>query len=538
MKKTLLLAALLTSSVASFAQWPSSADGPFPLVSSLDETDYSRDMRVNSEGTTYVLKLVPGTDEGGAILMSYRLHIVDKNGNVLTSTDQGRQSGIEVCTTRNRSSVVVNDLLYIDKNDNVLVVVNDCRNTTEDSHWRGYTLYKLDKDGNKIWEHDLMDGMTYQMPVRLSVTETTDGGYVCAFQDYQSNNNNSIFYEKLDKDGNSLWQKHLTSTSGIDQQPYLVTAENNEVIMVYASGTNEHLYAVRIDQDGEVKWSTRFYRGGFDSIPLWTHLRVTKGPKDGVLVAWRDDRSYCGWYSGYLNFIDGEGNIAYPNDMDAIQIAYPEDGISTYDVSIDHSDKDNATYTAYRLTDQASQSWHGINVQKVTDQGELLWNVEGEEVVPFEYNNNVGNIIVKEADQGCIVFYFFRNGITSFSDAELHAAKVDNDGHVTWDIILSNTTSYKAHLFASQLIDGDHWIISWEDRLDNPSNNNGVYDRFACRLNVDGTMGEPTEAINTVSVPKGVPATYYNIAGERLSAPVKGINIVQTAQGVRKVFNN
>lgn len=96
-----------------------------------------------------------------------------------------------------------------------------------------------------------------------------------------------------------------------------------------------------------------------------------------MLVNWRDDREYDGWWKNYVNHVDAEGNIAYPNEMDAVRVAYLEDGISIAGASIAHNDQEGTSFVAYRFYAQKSQDYEGLGVQKIADNGELLWDAEG-----------------------------------------------------------------------------------------------------------------------------------------------------------------
>lgn len=93
--------------------------------------------------------------------------------------------------------------------------------------------------------------------------------------------------------------------------PYLINSGDNQFILVYAKGSNQDLYARKIDFDGTSVWpeDTRIYRGGFGSIPLWTILNVQPSGDGGVILSWNDDRYYTNTESAYLSYVKPNGEL-------------------------------------------------------------------------------------------------------------------------------------------------------------------------------------------------------------------------------------
>lgn len=539
MKKFLLLTALFGAALTAAAQWPTNMDESPVLITPSGITDYGNYQATSPDGTVYTMQIVPRNfDEAGRTALRYILSICGPDGVMKTATDQGAEGAIEVCYTPNRSWTVVSDPLHIDRDGNPIIIVEDCRNSAEDSKDLSFTVYKFDKDGNKIWEHDLNEGMTVEEAASCDMAQTTDGGYVFCYcvYDYQTQLQH-IELEKLDKDGNTLWHKVMKDSKSAYNWPILVETDNNDAILAYTFGTSMYVYTARIDENGNEKWSTRIYRGGFDTTPLWTHFHAIPDGKGGVLVNWRDDREYDGWWKNYVNHVDAEGNIAYPNEMDAVRVAYLEDGISIAGASIAHNDQEGTSFVAYRFYAQKSQDYEGLGVQKIADNGELLWDAEGINVEDLSFDLEVANVQVQCAeDGGCVVFYQLGEGNNVTGPKENRAAKYNKDGVREWNIKLDNWDTYKVSLLSTPLIDGQYWIVSWEDRLDGPSDMGNCYDRYAIRLYTNGERQPAPEAIAHTSLDKGNGAVqYFNAAGQRIAAPAQGVNIIKTSDGVRKV---
>ena len=541
MKKCLFLFALFCAAMSSFAQWPTSLEEDPVLITPYAMEDYGDCVLTNKNGVTYIVQVKPdNTTDAGRIGINYVIGICDKDGKMKTSVAEGSTPGIG--THAGRSWTVVNTIASLDRDGNLIVCVQDCRNNADpESNHPGYTLYKVDEDGKILFESDFFDGEIFPEAYGFRVAQTTDGGYMCCCCVHPYDGEpDYINVEMFDAKGKSLWQKQYKDAAYTYSWPWMVETDGNDAIIVYAHGSNLDLRAKRLSAtDGSEKWDVRFYRGGFDTTPIWTHIRVAPSPDGGVFCSWRDDRKGQGWFDQYIQYVKGDGTIGYPNKMNAVQVVYVNteelNGLTTAQGEMVHNDKDHCNYMAYRVFSQGSQTWNGIGVQKIDDSGELLWDEAGVDVEEFRNNLAVGSISVQNApDGGCVVFYQTGTHDNAYGGKNSYAAKFTPDGTKEWTRKIDNHFTYKVSQYSSPLIDNEYYVVSWEDRRDRESTMSGGYDRYAIRFNADGTFGKAAEGITTTEDLRYEGAQYFDVAGKQHATPAKGLNIVKTPFGVKK----
>lgn len=487
MKKFLLLLTAVLCGTAARAQWTSDP-AVNTRVTAIGKEDYGREVKTTADGRTYIVSITP---EGGKNL-AWRLQIVDKDGRITFP-----EEGMVVSCERNKTWTVVNQNLLVDRDGNALVFVNDFRNSSGNTDLVSNTVYKIAPDGTMLWPEtgiDLSGGATFELTAHISAVQTTDGGYVMAYQtvgddDY---NKTTVRVEKLNADGTAAWSKPLVLADANRNYsyPYLVDAGDNQVLMIYLAGSNLDVMARLLDFDGSSVWSedTKLYQGGFDQIPVWTHLAVNPAPDGGAFVTWRDDRYYESQFSNYISYIKNDGTLGFPGGVNALKISYAE--YSRMDPSVVYDEQEKCVYAVYRQFSQNMQSRCGIYMQKISLDGELLWGPEGKPVVAIQDEVTTGYATVQKAGGSDIaVFYQCR----TLADGNVHSyvMKYDKDGNGLWDkpVNFATTVSEKNDLLSSPLIDDKYWVLNWEDYRD--VDNLKTNCLYLQRVNTDGTLGVP-----------------------------------------------
>ncbi len=494
MRKLLLLFILsLCWGTNSFAQWTSNP-AVNTRVTEVGKSDYGREVVTTDEGITYVVTITPeGYGDDDKFYMSHRLQIIDKDGYKMFP-----EEGLVLCTERNKTYTVTNQLLLVDKDGNAIVMAHDCRNSPSSYDYQGYTVYKVATDGTILWSTDLADGEAFYGSASISAVQTTDGGYVFAYSVYGSNTMMYLRAEKLNSNGEKAWDEPyiLSSTSKYYSYPYLVDAGFNEVMMIYVEG-DSNVYAHMIEFDGSSVWSkdvTVHNSGGFGSTPAWTFIEVTPAPDGGAFVAWRDGRNNDASYTGYLSYITWGGSSGFSGVTDGLKISYADE-YSRMTPHIYYDENEKCIYAVYRQFNQAQQDQCGIYMQKISLEGEILWDAEGLPVVAIQDEVHVDYCSIQGAGDGNVaVFYQLSRGT---GDVDSYVMKYDKDGNALWDeaINFSTCVSEKSDLISSPLIDDSYWIACWYDYRDYDSLEKSV--EYAQLVNIDGTLGDgsdvPTE---------------------------------------------
>ena len=153
MKKSLFTLFAIGLAFGVSAQWTADPLLVFPEESSL----YVHEMKTGPGGTTYFLIDHPaGADEYDFenVTYDFRLQAYDKDGNKQFTEDP---YGKLISNYPNRSWTTCNDYLMVDRDDNAIVSVADCRNS--DSKLMSYTIYKVSPTGEMLWGEDGINGI-------------------------------------------------------------------------------------------------------------------------------------------------------------------------------------------------------------------------------------------------------------------------------------------------------------------------------------------------------------------------------------------
>ncbi len=543
MKKNLLLATVcVLSAVSALAQWNSD-----PAINAYawpkSEAYYSNEMGITPDGKTWLAVNFP--NYGG---VSTAVQLIDTAGNWVF------EEPIVLADYDARSWTSYGQILFVDRDGNAIVSVNDSRYGSG-SGLENHTVYKISPEGEFLWGEDgitLEGENVYDLVASMSICQLADGSYVFAWQHSHTDNFNmmSIEMQRLSADGEMLWNAEdvrLHDAKVNYMYPYVVDGGSNQVILLYAKGTAQDLYARKLDFDGTPVWSedTRVYNGGWGSIPIWTLLSVAPSGDGGVLVTWNDDRYFTNIESAYMAYVKPNGEMGF-NINNGLKLGYSE--LRAFTVKCIY---DKVTDSFIAMWDEASsgQSWNRVVAQRVSKDGELLWSENGLEIKPIE-QTNYGYFSVQNSVNDEVAFFYMRNYTNSFGDVEAFVTTVNvNDTTIRREseFTKGDRISEKSSLKSTPMHDGKYWIVKWEDhgRVEDEIKEDNM---MIQRLNVDFTLGNPgdaavesvktdnntfvalasiveNEAMFAVNVPTAMPATLaiYNVNGALVATPFSGV---------------
>ncbi len=540
MRKILLsLTAVLLSLTAS-AQWTDSYEQAVRALGPGNADSFYENLTfTTSKGDTYVLTVRPnGLDDYGRTRLDYRMQILDANGHLVLP-----EGGQSVCNYANRSYLVVNTTGYVDNDNNFLVIAHDARNAAPESDNLSYTVYKFNAKGESLWEPVMLwDGETFEGSAGINVTQTTDGGYVFTWLSFSMTEENApqkVHIEKVSKEGKSVWKRTLSDTKKSYGYPYVQECGDNEVMLVYLYGSNQTVYAQKLTADGQDSWETpvKVYQGGFDQIPVWTHLQVEKAP-DGVFISWRDDRNYEDVFSGYISYIKKDGTYGFPNTYNALKVSYASE-YSRMEPHIVVDEAHQCLYAIYRQYSQAYQSYKGIFMQKIGFDGDLKWGPEGVAVVPIQNSVDLGYFSIQMAGDNEVAAFWQQN-VNNVTTSYYQKFTAEGEPVFEENLCFNPTASTKLDLCSSRLLEGKYWVMSWLDYCDTQETDAKKQAAvYLNRLNVDGTMGGLSEGIRQLpaTTETDAPTEIYDTHGRRVPAlGSKGVYLVKRGQHVQKVI--
>ena len=530
MKKIIITASVVLSTVLATAQWSNKVSEPY-WVNTENEYFYGYDLGMacndnawlwlNWEGDTHYVQLF---DTTGVALLGEK--------NMLVSDHQDRLTGY------------VNQNLFVDSNGDAIVVVSDLRHSSIEEDLGTYTAYKISQTGEMLWGEDgvLLDSdMGTYISAMMGIAEMSDGSYVFT---WTHSNNDAIFsieVQRVSADGELLWnadETRLTDPEGNITYfwPYIVDAGYGQSILVYTKGSGSELYARKLDFDGTPVWSkdTRIYNGGFLSTPLWTLLCVKPSGDGGVIVTWYDDRYYSGIESIYMSYVKSNGELGFASGAEGQKLCYSENRAlsttCTYDPASD-------SFIAFWRESTPGQGSYRIVAQSVSKDGELLWGENGLEIEPMGEYENYDDLSIRTAREGEVALFYMKRNSLEYGNVDIRMQLLDTrNGVLLWDEsrVITDTISptEKTDMKVTDMASQKFWIFGWDDRgVESDPNNKWLYLQ---RVNYDGTVGNPgNAAIDKIE-------TYdsgMTVAYAHNKEVVFAINSSQASQATLAIYN-
>ncbi len=516
MKRILLSMALAAAMAAPVsAQWVNDP-AQCNIVSPAGSNNYGYDIQTNANGMTYVFMQIPHNET-----IEMRLQILDKDG-VKTLPEEGQLISAEA----NQTWTKVNQHLLIDRDGNAVIAVFDFRKGNET-----YTIYKYDETGKELWSRTLGEGVDNESLASMSMVNTTDGGYMLAYEAYSYDNApTKIYVYKLKADGSLAWSEPLLlkDDSGVNDYtyPYLVDAGDGQAMMVYAKGSNQDLMARMIDISGDDVWDEDLivYRGGFmPSLPLYTMMDVYSAPDGGAFVAWCDPDALTSTYENRLSYIKNDATYGFSTGEEGTNVSNQTE-YSRMVPTVYYDKNEKAVYMVYRQFDQAAQNLQGLFLQKMSLDGELLWGPNGKPVIDIQDSVNCSFCTIQGAKDGQIaVFYQTMAGNATNSPVGSYIALYDKEGNqVQAPVNFSTSTAVKNNLLSSPLMDDQYYLVNWNE---NPSQNK----ENICmqRVYLDGSVSGIREIDGEHNAKTLLRQEIYAPSGERLQHLSEGVNIIR-----------
>ena len=532
MKRLLILTLCFvfgTLSIDIMAQWTSNPNLNTE-VSAPRNRVYAWDFGVNPDNSITTAFLSPGD---GNIEMWYNIH--DTEG--ATIFEDGARL---VASSPTILFTMFNSIAYHDAQGNMLMIYQNKRNAVEQGVFGdnfNYDVYKVSPKGELLWSEpvDLNRGKySEDAQGSMSVAGLEDGSYVFAFADYfivDDTYSSRICLERISADGEFLWEKTLCieEPNVMYAYPYLVSAGDNQVILLYAKGSNQDLMLRKIDFDGSSVWNedVKVYRGGFPSVPIWTFLSIIPDGEGGAIVGWRDDRHFTNYEKTYVSHVLSDGSYAYASGIEGEAVGYTE-GMRSFEPTMLYDKDNDCLYTIRRETNMG-QGVQRLMLQKMASTGELLWGPEGVEMRPDD-GNLVAYFDLQFAEDGNVVaFYMVQVG---GNDVAAYAHKFNKEtGESMWeqDVLFTPVIDSRSELKVSPLIDGKYWVAMWEDERILEDDNIDVdwtempIRLYMQRINIDGSLGSIAEVTSIDSV------------NDEFTISVQGNSIIAPADA--KIYN-
>ena len=401
------------------------------------------------------------------------LYFFDKDGNAIWDEPviMGGDSTRAFTKTMSR--------LMVDDEDNAIVV----RQSFKTKALETYTAYKINEEGAHLWPEEGVDlygdGLASSLSIAaLKMTQLEDGDYVFAWMD------NGIMAQKISREGERLWGDGKNLGGGA--YPYLVDAGRGDFIMGYQG--SEGLMARRMDFDGNDVWIKPVVAFDGDlspSVPTWTYLDFIPVEGGGLFSFYAFDG---GMHYPCLAYVKADGTLGFVDGSAGCRIDYSL--YAGFSPSVIYDAEHKVIYACW-ASYAGSQSNERFAAQKVSLDGELLWDSEGLEILPLKHRT-LKNPTLALGSENTVLFNVLENigiGNSASDPLALQSCLVDADGKFVWSDTLetvSGVESYKGDVFCSPHFD-NQWILVWEDCRDYGGMVNSWF--YGQNIDIKGRLG-------------------------------------------------
>jgi hypothetical protein len=178
-------------------------------------------------------------------------------------------------------------------------------------------LIKVDYESNELWNKTV----THKNPgVGLCIQPTIDKGYIIVGESTSDRRDNDILLFKIDADGNEIWEKNFGGNKD-DVGHFVQATLDGGYILIgdtesFGAGYSD-IWIIKVDAIGEKIWDKTYGGAGFDT---GTCIKQTMDCNYVFVggIAEQSDKESSHWYSETsLSFIklDSSGNSLWQNNI-------------------------------------------------------------------------------------------------------------------------------------------------------------------------------------------------------------------------------
>ena len=294
-----------------------------------------------------------------------------------------------------------------------------------------------------------------------------------------------VFAQRLDKDGNILWNPDgvsICTLPGAQADPTIIQDGEGGVIIAWRDQRAQYfkIYAQRLDEEGNIQWALNGVSVCTSNEPGYMPQVVPDG-HGNFYVAWRDDR--WGYGQVYCQKLDGDGNLLWAPD--GLNVC-PTLGWQDWPEII--SDTEGGAIIVWHDERYGFLS-HYIYAQRLNGEGDILWGEAGAPICLFDYYKWQQGCIADGQGGGIVTWY--GNGYGGGGGYEVFAQKFDSSGSILWlssgvPVCQAPGDQIRPHLVSD---DAGGAIISWLDNRD------GRDDIYAQRVTANGNSKWQTDGL-------------------------------------------
>ncbi len=309
-----------------------------------------------------------------------------------------------------------------DENGGAILVWYDYREGNSDIY-----AQRIDSDGNQLWDPNgtlvcNSDGDQY----RARICEDGDGGVIITWEDHRTGNY-GIYAQRINSSGDVLWESNGTIISNYpttQEVPSICSDGSGGAIISWdrriATG-NEDIFAQKINASGDTQWTPNgtviCSLSGYQIQPV-----MCSDGEGGAIIAWEDRRSD---YDVYMQRINSSGDAEWTTN--GVWIGDTTNGIYPDIIS----DGFGGAIISWRTYGNSNYDFYA---ERIDSSGTALWGPGGIAVAAEQgINNNQYYGKICSDGAGGAIFVYVDNPQAASDDDDLYAQKVDALGTIMWN---------------------------------------------------------------------------------------------------------
>lgn len=492
MKKSLLLllGSLFLYMASVSAQWSSDIENPLQLSTVRSTFSGENFTKKLQDGRVYVCWLYSMYSTNGKQGFGIKLILLNEDGTVA----EGWPEGGLIVSDKWAPSYTTGYGVTLAADNSVVITHTDSRNYEgTDNNFGQAFAYRVSADGKHLWGEDgvalVEDIAKYKLSLRPKVSERNDGNIIITWSD---NYTHEIHMNILAiEDGHKLLADDVIIPDGIT--PNAMASGQDKVILTYRNLANNVLYAQKYDKNGQAEWLEAVAIA--ESYPVANNgdLRgIYPDGEDGLFVTWQ--AGVGNFHYAVVQRISSDGDLlmgldgAVPTNVKAAMQTSPA-------IAIDY--KNQVIYMQF-IDARSSQNTVSY-VQKFDFSGNRYW---GDTAMKLDKANNSSVLGMVNTDNGAIGLYA--------SSASISAYRVEPDGNILWDRIVSKKVGYNGSI--SNLVN-DQIVISWGSS--SVRDESSWMNLYSQNIKVDGSIG------NITSIEENTLSNHFRVYTDHENKQVK-----------------
>ncbi|MBI5435012.1 MAG: hypothetical protein HZA52_19415 [Planctomycetes bacterium] len=470
-----LVLSLSASSVlatAAFAQWTNDPAVNLPIAAAANDQAVPK-VAATADGKTWF-----GWFDNRAGSYAVYVQCVDAQGNALFAPN-----GLLVSANPQSTSLVDWDLVTDAQGDALLAFTDTRAGSDLDVY-----AYKITQAGAFAWgANGVTVSSNNDFEASPQCAELSDGSLAVVWGRSPSGVDGTVRIQRLDANGVAQYAANGLAISGAAGEdpgfPQVVAAESGKYIVTWLRdigtfASPRHMRAQKFDAAGNAQWGVvpvSVLDNASLSIAYWPD--VQSDGAGGAVFGWHVSAGSD--FDSYVQKLSSSGTEAFAHN--GLKIASAASTLELYP-SVAHLAASGDLIVAFERRNTAQSLW-GINVQRVSAAGALLFGANGIVLDPID-NTNDSLVRALPFGDGALVFDFHQ-ATPPGPQQNVVAWRLDGAGNLLWGSSptpLSTAISAKDDL--EVVIDSTGIArAGWHDER----NDSG--DLYAQNIDVDGTLG-------------------------------------------------